>query len=187
MKGKYRAILSTDPATSVISFHREARGLVAFLIKNVESGANGDALTVGEATIGANLILAQVHAGNAITAAVVNGILDDATIGGAGTDITANSTVSELLRVLSGETYVVKAGATIQAANGAFVADLNASAGFQNDVRHPVDGDSSWVLSAQEGVLSGLKSSRSAEVGFAGVLTTDPIVTVYNSNGSLFV
>ena len=187
VKGKYRAILSTDPATSVISFHREARGLVAFLIKNVESGANGDALTVGEATIGANLILAQVHAGNAITAAVVNGILDDATIGGAGTDITANSTVSELLRVLSGETYVVKAGATIQAANGAFVADLNASAGFQNDVRHPVDGDSSWVLSAQEGVLSGLKSSRSAEVGFAGVLTTDPIVTVYNSNGSLFV
>ena len=89
--------------------------------------------------------------------------------------------------MLSGETYVVKAGSSIQAGNGNFIPDLNASAGFQNDVRHPVDGDSSWLLSAEEGVLAGLKSDRSAKVGFAGVLTTDPIVTVYNSDGSLFV
>jgi len=187
VKGKFRSILSTDPNTSVISFHREARGLVAFLIKNVASGANGDALTVAEATIGAKLILKEVRDGNALTAARVNDILDDNTVGGAGTDITANSSISELLRVLSGETYVVKAGSSIQAGNGAFIPDLNASAGFQNDVRHPVDGDSSWLLSAEEGVLAGLKSDRSAKVGFAGVLTTDPIVTVYNSDGSLFV
>ena len=185
VKGKYRAILSTT--NNVITFARESRGLVAFLIKNVAKGVDGSALTVAQATIGANLILDEVRDGNALTAAVVNGILDDATIGGAGTDITVNSSISELLRVLSGETYIVKAGSTVQAANGAFVPDLNASAGFQNDVRHPVDGDSSWVLSAQEGVLSGLKSSRDAKVGFAGKLTTDPIVTVYNSNGSLFV
>jgi hypothetical protein len=185
VKGKYRAILSTT--ANVITFARESRGLVAFLIKNVASGANGDALTVAEATIGANLLLDEVRDGDALTAALVNGILDGATIGGAGTDLTANSSISELMRVLSGETYIVKAGSTVEAANGNFVPDVNASAGFQNDVRHPVDGDSSWVLSAQEGVLSGLKSNQNVKVGFAGVLTTDPIVTVYNADGSLFV
>ena len=186
VKGKYRAILSTT--ANVISFARESRGLVAFLIKNVEAGgANGDALTVAEATIGANLILAEVRDGNALPAIAINGILTNINVGGAGTDIEANSTVSELIRVLSGETYIVKAGSTVEAVNGAFVPDVNASAGFQNDVRHPVDGDSSWVLSAQGGVLSGLKSYQNVKVGFAGVLTTDPIVTVYNADGTLFV
>ena len=183
VKGKYRAILSTT--ANVISFARESRGLVAFLIKNVAHGA-GDALTVAEATFGANLILAEVRDGNALPAIAINGILTNINVGGAGTDITANSSVSELVRVLSGETYIVKAGSTVEAA-GAFVPDVNASAGFQNDVRHPVDGDSSWVLSAQGGVLSGLKSNQNVKVGFAGVLTTDPIVTVYNADGSLFV
>ena len=183
VKGKYRAILSTT--ANVISFARESRGLVAFLIKNVAHGA-GDALTVAEATFGANLILAEVRDGNALPAIAINGILTNINVGGAGTDITANSSVSELVRVLSGETYIVKAGSTVEAA-GAFVPDVNASAGFQNDVRHPVDGDSSWVLSAQGGVLSGLKSYQNVKVGFAGVLTTDPIVTVYNADGSLFV
>ena len=185
VKGKYRAILSTT--ANVISFARESRGLVAFLIKNVAHGANGDALTVAEATFGANLILAEVRDGNALPAIAINGILTNINVGGAGTDIEANSTVSELIRVLSGETYIVKAGSTVEAVNGAFVPDVNASAGFQNDVRHPVDGDSSWVLSAQGGVLSGLKSNQNVKVGFAGVLTTDPIVTVYNADGSLFV
>ena len=184
VKGKYRAILSTT--ANVISFARESRGLVAFLIKNVAHGA-GDALTVAEATFGANLILAEVRDGNALPAIAINGILTNINVGGAGTDIEANSTVSELVRVLSGETYIVKAGSTVEAVNGAFVPDVNASAGFQNDVRHPVDGDSSWVLSAQGGVLSGLKSNQNVKVGFAGVLTTDPIVTVYNADGSLFV
>ena len=184
VKGKYRAILSTT--ANVISFARESRGLVAFLIKNVAHGA-GDALTVAEATFGANLILAEVRDGNALPAIAINGILTNINVGGAGTDITANSSVSELVRVLSGETYIVKAGSTVEAVNGAFVPDVNASAGFQNDVRHPVDGDSSWVLSAQGGVLSGLKSYQNVKVGFAGVLTTDPIVTVYNADGTLFV
>jgi len=184
VKGKYRAILSTT--ANVISFARESRGLVAFLIKNVAHGA-GDALTVAEATFGANLILAEVRDGNALPAIAINGILTNINVGGAGTDIEANSTVSELIRVLAGETYIVKAGSTVEDANSDFVPDVNASAGFQNDVRHPVDGDSSWVLSAQGGVLSGLKSNQNVKVGFAGVLTTDPIVTVYNADGTLFV
>ena len=183
LRGKYRSILTTVGGD--IQFLREARGLVAFLLRNVARGANGNALSLAQATKGANDLMELVRDGGALTAAEVNKILVDNDIGGAGTDITANSSVEALLRVIAGETYIVKAGSIID--DGAFVPDVNAIAGFQNDVRHPVDGDSSWVVSAQEGVLSGLKSNRDAKVGFAGVLTTDPIVTVHNADGSLFV
>lgn len=183
LRGKYRSILTTVGGD--IQFLREARGLVAFLLRNVARGANGNALSLAQATKGANDLMELVRDGGALTAAEVNKILVDNDIGGAGTDITANSSVEALLRVIAGETYIVKAGSIID--DGAFVPDVNAIAGFQNDVRHPVDGDSSWVVSAQEGVLSGLKSNRDAKVGFAGVLTADPIVTVHNADGSLFV
>lgn len=183
LKGKYRSILTT--VGGEIKFLREARGLVAFLLRNVRSGANDDALTLAEATKGANDLMGVVRDGNALTVAEVNKILIDNNIGGAGTDITTDSTIEALIRVIAGETYIVKAGSVID--DGNFVPDLNAIAGFQNDVRHPIDGDSSWAISAEGGVLAGLKSSRSTEVGFAGVLTTDPIVTIHNSDGSLYV
>ena len=183
LKGKYRSILTT--VGGEIKFLREARGLVAFLLRNVRSGANDDALTLAEATKGANDLMGVVRDGNALTVAEVNKILIDNDIGGAGTDITTDSTIEALIRVIAGETYIVKAGSVID--DGNFVPDLNAIAGFQNDVRHPIDGDSSWAISAEGGVLAGLKSSRSTEVGFAGVLTTDPIVTIHNSDGSLYV
>ena len=184
LKGKYRSILTT--VGGQIHFLREARGLVAFLLRNVRSGANNDALTLAEATKGANDLMELVRDGGALTVAEVNKILVDNDIGGAGTDITTDSTIEALLRVIAGETYIVKAGSVID--DGvAFVPDLNAIAGFQNDVRHPIDGDSSWAISAEEGVLAGLKSARDEKVGFAGVLSTDPIVTIHNSDGSLYV
>ena len=184
MSGKYRSVLTTVGNDTV--FLREARGLVAFLLRNVESGANGDALTLAEAKKGASDIMDKVRDGAALIKAEVNKILEDNSVGGAGTDIDTHSSVEELLRVLAGETYIVKAGSIIDD-NGVFVPDLNAIAGFQNDVRHPIDGDSSWAVSAEEGVLAGLKSARDVKVGFAGVLSTDPIVTIHNADGSLYV
>ena len=84
------------------------------------------------------------------------------------------------------ERLTLSPGSQITLANGNFAVDLNASSYFQNDVLHPVDGDSSWLVSLEEGCLSGLASLQDPDVGFAGVKTATPIVTVYNANGSLF-
>ncbi len=183
-QGSLRSVLKTDSA-GVITFVNQASGLIAFLLKNVQSGANNDALTLGEATVGAKAILALVRSGAVLNLAAINGILDDATVGGAGTDLSTHSSVSELLRVLAGETYLVPANSQIEGANNVFTPDLNASSYFQNDVRHPVDGDSSWLVSLEEGSLKGLSSVQNPEVGFAGVKTSTPIVTVYNADGTL--
>ena len=183
VQGSHREVLKTT--AGVVSFINEAKGLVPFLLKNVASGANGDALTIGEATIGAKDIIDLVRTGVAVDLASVNAILAGGAVGGAGTDLSANSSIEELVRVLAGETYLVPAGSQIEAA-GAFTADLNASSYFQNDVLHPVDGDSSWMVSFEEGCLNGLASLQDPDVGFAGVKTATPIVTVYNADGSLF-
>ena len=86
---------------------------------------------------------------------------------------------------MAGETYLVTVGSVVEQA-GAFIPDVNTDARFQNDVRHPVNGDSSWAISAEEGALAGFASAQDADRGFAGVLTADPIVTIYLSDGSLF-
>lgn len=184
VQGAYRSVLKTT--AGVVSFVNEAKGLVPFLLRNVASGANGDALTIGEATIGANGILNLVRTGVAVDLASVNPILAGVTVGGGGTDLSANSSIEELVRVLAGETYLVPAGIQITLANGNFAPDLNASSYFQNDVLHPVDGDSSWMVSFEEGCLNGLASLQDPDVGFAGVKTATPIVTVYNADGTLY-
>ena len=61
-QGSLRSVLKTDSA-GVISFVNQASGLIAFLLKNVQSGANNDALTLGEATVGAKAILNLVRTG----------------------------------------------------------------------------------------------------------------------------
>ena len=184
VQGLHRVVLKTT--AGVVSFVNEAKGLVPFLLKNVASGANGDALTIGEATVGAKAILNLVRTGVAVDLASVNAILELATVGGAGTDLSANSTIEELVRVLAGETYLVPAGSQITLANGNFAVDLNASSYFQSDVLHPVDGDSSWLVSLEEGCLKGLTSLQDPDVVFAGKKVATPIVTVYNANGTLF-
>lgn len=181
--GSKRAVLRN--VGGVITFDRASEGLVAFLLRNVESGAGGDALTLSEAITGAEAIISSVRAGAVLDLAAVNAILALPAVGGLATDINLHSSVEDLMRVLAGETYLVPVGSQIEA-GGAFTPDLNADSYFQNDVRHPVDGDSSWVVSAEEGALAGLTSDQDAKKGFAGVKTTDPIVTIYNADGTLY-
>lgn len=182
-RGAFRAQLSTK--AGVVSFARDSKGLVAYLLNNVQVGNAGPSLTLSEAREIAGLIISEVRTGGELSLVAVNAI-----VGGvaAGATLTANlstGSIENLLRVLAGETYLVTTGSVVEQA-GAFIPDVNTDARFQGDVRHPVDGDSSWAISAEEGTLLGLSSDQSADKGFAGVLTTDPIVTIYNADGSLF-
>lgn len=183
VRGSFRAQLATD--AGVVSFARDSKGLVAYLLNNIQVGNAGPALTLSEAKEIASLIVSEVRTGGVLDLATVDGI-----VGGvaAGATLTANlstGSVENLLRVLAGETYLVTVGSVVEQA-GAFIPDVNTDARFQNDVRHPVNGDSSWAISAEEGTLAGFASAQDADKGFAGVLTADPIVTIYLSDGTLF-
>ena len=183
-RGAFRSVLSATNGGADISFLREARGLVAYLLYNVQVGAAGPALTLEEATEIASLLISEVRTGGVLDLAAINAILGGVAAGATLTANTSTGSVSGLLRVLSGETYVVPAGSPIQDAN-VFVPDANADEiGFQRDVRHPVNGDSSWEISALEGSLAGLTAAQPN--GFGGGAGTDPIVTIYNSDGTLY-
>ena len=183
--------LST-PVAGTLKVRFPSRGLVPFLLKNIQHGA-GTALSLAEAIVVADSILLAVRGGDTLNENVINKFLEDATNNvltvlddGAGNS-TSVATVEDILRVLSGETYEVSANTTIQV-NNVFVPDINHLYGFKKDQKHLVPGDDSWVISFREGGLKGLTSVRDAVYGdlFAGVKSTSPLLTVYVSDGSLF-
>jgi len=155
VQGPYRAVL-TEAADGSISISRTAKGLVPYLLKNVQVGADGPAFTLAEATTAATALVARVRAGGALSLVNIN---TDLASGAAGATLTANNStgsIASLLRVLAGETYLVAAGSTIQDDEGDFTPDLNADDLFQQDVRHTVENDDSWQISFDEGSIGGL-------------------------------
>ena len=181
-RGAFRAQLSTN--AGVVSFARDSKGLVPYLLNNIQVGNAGPALTLAEAR-NRGLIISEVRTGGSLGLNELNNIIDGVAAGATLTANQSTGSVANVLRVLAGETYLVTTGSVVEEA-GVFIPDVNTDARFQNDVRHPVNGDSSWAISAEEGTLAGLSSAQDAEKGFAGVLTADPIVTIYNADGSLF-
>lgn len=170
ISGQYRAVLST---TNGVVFFREARGLVPYLLRNVEKNGGG-ALSLVQAKQAAADILTAMRFPASLNLAAINAILNDRV---AGTELTdaggSNSTgsVEDILKILSGETYIVPAGTRIETALGAFVPTL-ADAGMQSFSRTLVANDSSWQISLSEGSLGGL-------VGRG-------LVTVYAADGSIY-
>lgn len=182
-RGSFRAQLSTN--AGVVSFARDSKGLVPYLLNNIQVGNAGPALTLAQAREIAGLIISEVRTGGTLGLVELNNIIGGVAVGATLTANLSTGSVANVLRVLAGETYLVTTGSVVEEA-GAFIPDVNTDARFQNDVRHPVNGDSSWAVSAEEGTLAGLSSAQDADKGFAGVLTADPIVTIYNADGSLF-
>lgn len=196
-QGAYRTIIKTNSDGS-LEFLRESRGLIAYLIENVEADNAGDAdaLTLAEAQTSAEAILARVRAGQKIERTDVNDILT-ATLGGNATNLdgadnagnpAGNSTgsISDILAILAGEEYIVPAGTRIQEANGLFALVLNAGQ-LQSTMRTLIPNDTSWQVSFSEGALSSLTSAQDATKAFAGVKSASPLLTVYNNDGSLYV
>lgn len=162
----------------------DAYGLVAYLLRHVEDGA-GAAITVLNAIAISDAIKVLVRSGavinaNALNNAVVAGGLASDFDGG-GTS--SNGEVEHVLRILAGESYVLSKGTKIQDAQGAFIPVL-ADGGFQGDVRRLVSKDASWKISLAQGSLRGLVSATENE--FAGGTSTDPLLTIYNADGTLY-
>lgn len=155
VQGPTRAVLG-EAADGSIGFIRNSKGLVPYLLKNIQVGAAGPAFTLAEATDAANSLVTRLRAGGVFSLVNINADLAD---GAAGATLTANlstGSISSLLRVLAGETYLVPNGTTIQNGAGVFTPDVSADDLFQSDVRHPVDGDDSWQISFDEGSIGGL-------------------------------
>lgn len=196
-EGLYRPVIKVN-ADNSLEFLREARGLLAYLIANVEAdnGGAAEALTIAQAQNIADALVARVRSGLKIERTDVNAILT-AEVGQAtnldGDDDLGNpagnstGSLSDILSILAGNDYVVQAGIDIQDAVGNFALVLNAGT-IQNVVRSLVPNDTSWQISFSEGALSGLTTVRDAVAGdlFAGVRSTSPLLTVYNDDGTLY-
>jgi hypothetical protein len=187
-----KAVTLVTPVAGTVKFRLKAQGLVPFLIKNVEHGGGGS-LSLKEASDASDAIIDAVRAGGVLNEVAINGILAAASGNGATTlddgvgGSASVATVEDILRILSGETYEVAEGTSVEVAN-AFVPDLSHRLGFKKDQKHLVAGDDSWVISFREGSLKGLTSVQDAVNGdlFAGVRSTSPLLTVYVSDGTLF-
>ena len=94
---------------------RDATGLAAYLIDNVEDSA-GTALTATVANDSATAIIARTQGGLAVTATDVNAemVAAGATAGTTLTGGTSTGDLTELLQVLSGAVYQLPAGSEVE-------------------------------------------------------------------------
>lgn len=186
--GNKRPIIKVNADNST-EFLREARGLVAYLVANIEAvpGGAADALTLAEAEDIASGLLARVRAGQSLTAANVNAVCNGVSAGSGIGQGNSTATLADILAILAGEEYTVSGGIPIQAANGTFAAVIGPGA-LGSTVRSLVPNDASWKISFSEGVLAGLTSVRDGVNGdlFAGVRSTSPLLTVYNDDGTIY-
>ena len=183
--GKYRPVLN-ERADGSIGFARESHGLAAYIIKNIDaSPAGGDTtVTVSQAEEIALALLERAQGGLALAEANVNAVLVDTLGAGAAIDAgDSTASVDVILQLLSGESYVVPYGYTVQDAAGDHVVVLTDSS-LGTTVRRLVERDTSWQVSFNEGSLAGLVAVRPN--GFAGNTATTPIVAVYNADGTVY-
>jgi len=104
------------------------KGLSAYLIDNVEDVQDGNlALTDTLANAIATAIRLRVSAGQTLTLAIINGLINTAIGGAASSDLDGTAvasystgTVEEVLRILAGEVYRVPAAAQVGDAANAF-------------------------------------------------------------------
>lgn len=183
--GFFRPVLAEIADESIV-FAREARGLVSYIIKNVDAvnGAGTRTVTVTQAETIANAILARAQGGLALAEADINALLV-ATLGeGAAIDAgDSTASVDAILQILAGEQYVIEAGYVVQDAEGDHVVVI-ADTSLGATMRRLVERDTSWQVSFNEGTLAGLVAARPN--GFAGNTATTPLVAVYNTDGTVY-
>lgn len=101
---------------------RDACGLGAYFVDNVENQAGGVALTADQANDSAIAVIARAEGGLAVTAADVAAAFVAAGADGATTLTAGDSTgvLSEVLSILSGAKYQLAAGAEVAGGGAAF-------------------------------------------------------------------
>ena len=171
-------------------FDGEGLGLVSYILVHIENGNNNDALTIGQAKDVVSDIIATVRNGGKLESAdldqiVQNNVNAQSDFDGAGSN--SSGEVSHILRLLSGESYTVPNGTLIQDGAGNYVPVVG-DYFFGDNIRRLVQNDRSWKTSLDQGELKGLTTVQDLVNGdlFAGVRSTSPMLTVYNSDGSLY-
>ena len=184
--GRTRPFIKTNTDGS-LEFLQKCNGLIAYLIANVEAVPNAaaNALTIPEAEEIADGIVALVRAGAILTLAEINKICDGVSADSGLDQGDSTGSVVSILSILAGEEYTVNAGVPIQDAGGDFVNGIDPGT-LGSTMRTLVANDSSWKISFSEGTLAGLVSAQPADLQFAGVKSTTPLLTVYNNDGTIY-
>jgi hypothetical protein len=172
------------------SFDGEGLGLVSYILVHIEDGANGDALTLDQAKGIVSDIISAVRGGTKLEIADLTAIIKAQVNAGSDFDgFGGNSSgeVSHILRILSGESYKVPNGTSIQDAQGNYIPVVG-DYFFGNNIRRLVQNDMSWKTSIAQGQLRAFTTVKDPVHGdlFAGVKSTSPMLSIYNSDGSLY-
>jgi hypothetical protein len=170
------------PVVDGLTISKAVSGLTAYILVNQDD--NDDILTVGNATLIANLYISRMRSGLALDTATMNTAIQGAgagqlnlgnvTIGGGD----ASTTTAEILSILSGAKYTVPAGHVFDGNPGLTLPTVSF---FNQNVFNAIDpSDSSFYLSVARGQLSVAKSSSTDAKG--NVLS--PQCVVYKADGT---
>lgn len=162
------------------------KGLAAYLIDTVEAGGIGagiDAFTATQANDAAAAIIAISTAGTILRLqevdAALNGIVAQSELTTSGGSLSIGS-LSEVLRILSGDEYVVPGGSMIATGVGGGTFVPTKAGAFTTGVYRQLYTTSSFVLSNAVGQLSKLKAATFEYDG-----TTGSAVAVYSETGTV--
>lgn len=160
-------------------------GLSAYLLANVQVGAAGPALTPAQALTAANALVAAMRTGAVLNLAAINAILNAAAAGATLTGNSSTGAITDVLRILSGATYTVPAGAVVQVAGPTFNPQASPAAwnaaNFDFDTYVDVNvADSSFYISLAQGKLNGFTSPSFSYKG-----TTGAALVVYDNAGAV--
>lgn len=139
----------------------EVSGLAAYLLANLDDGANdpavGASILPADAVSIAEQLVSIMRVAGALTEALINGVIAGV-VATAGINVaTSTATVEDILQILAGARYTVPAGHVVEA-NGAFTSP--ASSFFNYNIMSPViEEDSSFWISVAKGDLLGLKNA----------------------------
>jgi hypothetical protein len=173
---------TTLPTVAAGVVTTEVRGLAAYLLVNLDDGANdpavGASITSADAKTIADALVAEMRAGNTLDLAAINAVVA-VTVATAGVGVaTSTASVEDILQILAGARYVVPAGHVVEVAG---VFQPVATSFFDYGIVSPVlEEDSSFWISVAKGDLLGLKSTRTV-----GGAVVDPYVVVYDGLGNV--
>lgn len=158
-------------------------GLAAYLLDVVADGVTGRSITVTQANTAAAAIIADMDAGNAITATTITedlvaaGAGAGSTVVGAGGAGASAGSLVEVLKILSGATYTLPAGTT---RNSGAARPAGTAGSFDDSTYRQLYVTGALQISCGQGDLANLASSSFTYKGVTGAA-----VVVYDYTGTV--
>jgi len=141
-------------ANNIVS--KDVRGLSAYLLVTLDAGAGNVNPTPNQAKGMADALIIEMRAGNALTEASINVILDGV-VGGTGIGLgNSTATVNNILQILGGAPFLVPAGVSVNATFQVIQGQANLFTSAYNPI---VEEDSSFWISLAQGDILGAKDA----------------------------